>query len=292
MARTTQSRDEWLGESQADSLPEAWAAELRTCGETAARALASHARANDVHALRQTFKRARALLRLADSAKIARAQPLRRAMARTAKHCSALRDATIAARLAAKFADDLDGEEQAAAILLAEIPEPRPKAAWWAARRLEVARIVRDLAQVGRAKVTGRDVTDGLRVSVRRVFRRAKYARADGGIESAHEWRKRAIDLREQVSFLQPWLPPSATEAHRGLEKLARRLGRATDCRAFLALVRKQPWPEKLTVASRRLEKFARHCQRRALKRADKCWKKLRRKLRLARWHVLARFPS
>jgi len=252
---------------------------VRECCRVASRAAARHRTADDVHEVheaRRVLKRARAVLRLMEDAGAPEARPLRQKMTRTARKFSAMRDATVVAKIAGKMAEKLRGRERAMMSELAAEKTPRATATWWAARRGELARIDRDLARL-RPGLVSLDLEASLRRSLRRVRKQAKRARAGQTIEVAHEWRKRVIALHEQVRILRPLLGPEADELHARLKQLARRLGVATDYRVVLAAMKKWRSSDATGGAAAKLVALVGQKQKRALKRARKCWRKTKR---------------
>lgn len=279
MARRNSSHDSLPHLKRREDLGGGLFAAVRECCELAARALAKHSD-EGVHGVRQAFKRARAVLRLAEDAGAAPAKSLRREIARDARKFSALRDATVAARTAEKLAGDLADDAQAAARELARKKARQPNAAWWSARRAEFARIRHRLKRLGKSELAPHELEASLRCSVKRVDRQAKRACGDHDRETAHEWRKKVVVLREQILVARTLLGAETDELHDGLKRLAHRLGEATDCRVFIAAVEKHRSPARFGDAPSKLIAVAQKKQKRALKRARKCWKKVRRMLR------------
>ena len=250
---------------------------LRKCCELATRALVEHTD-DGVHRVRQAFKRARAVLQLAEDAGAAPTQSLRREIARAARKFSALRDATVAARMAEKLAGELADGAQSAARELARKKTRQPNPAWWLARRADFAGIRHKLKRLGRSELAPHELEASLRCSVKRVDREAKRECEDHDRETTHEWRKQVIVLREQILVARTRLGAMTDELHDGLKKLAYRLGEATDYQVFIASVVKHRWPDRFADAL--LIAAAQKKQKRALKQARRCWKKVRRELR------------
>ena len=279
MARRNSSHDSLPQLKRREDLGGELLAAMRECCELATRALVKHTD-DGVHGVRQAFKRARAVLRLAEDAGAAPAKSLRREIARAARKFSSLRDATVAARTAEKLAGDLADGAQAAARELARKKARQPNAAWWSARRTEFARIRHKLKRLGKSELAPHELETSLRCSVKRVDRQAKRACRDHDRETAHEWRKQVIVLREQILVARTLLGAKTDELHDGLKKLAHRLGEATDCQVFIAAAEKHRWPDRFADAPSKLIAVAQKKQKRALKQARRCWKKVRRGLR------------
>ena len=115
---------------------------------------------------------------------------------------------------------------------------------------------------------------------MKRVRRHARKALASDEIETAHDWRKVVIILREQIMVLRPLLGSEASVLLEQLKELARRLGKATDFNLFAEAVRDRNLPSELAKTHSRLMALARSKRERAIKNARKRWPKVRRALR------------
>jgi CHAD domain-containing protein len=76
---------------------------------------------------------------------------------------------------------------------------------------------------------------DGLRRSYRNGLAARREAEASGGGEAAHEWRKRAKDLRYQIMLLRGAWPEWCGAQEAELHRLTDALGRLHDCEALRA---------------------------------------------------------
>lgn len=232
-----------------------------------------------VHRARQALKRARAVLRLGEAMGIAGAKAARRRLSRHARELSPMRDATMATKVAQRLARRLDGALQAGAMeIIAMEPTPRD-ATWWRAWKRKLAAEARRLGNFAWTDCTAHDLAHALRQSVKRVRRHARKALASDEIETAHDWRKAVIILREQVIALRPLLGSEASVLRAQLQELASRLGKATDFNIFAEAVRDRNLPGDLAKTRSRLKAVARSKVERAIKNARKRWPKVRRAL-------------
>ncbi len=78
---------------------------------------------------------------------------------------------------------------------------------------------------------------DGLRRSYRNGLAARREAEASGGVEAAHEWRKRAKDLRYQIMLLRGAWPLWCDAQEAELHRLTDALGRLHDCAALRTAV-------------------------------------------------------
>ena len=240
-----------------------------------------------VHEARRALKRARAILRLAERFEVKGAKTGRRRLSALGRELSALRDQAVMAKTASILIRFPDAETRAALAGLRAPPKSSPaqRAAtrrWWRGWRgkLDVER--RRLDRLTWGELAEYDLQHALHHQAKRLKRRARAARrSPRDVHAAHEWRKAAIVLREQVRVLRPVLGQEAADALSArLHRLSHRLGQAIDQHLLIEHIGGRSWPVNLRGGLRQLERASQHERRRALKRADQSWPKLRRKLR------------
>jgi hypothetical protein len=240
-----------------------------------------------VHEARRALKRARAILRLAEKFDVGGAKTGRRHLSQLGRELSPLRDQAVVAKTADALICFPDAETRAALAGLRTRTKSNPAQrtaarrwwrAWW--RKLESQR--RKLARLAWRELAEYDLQHALHHQAKRLKHRARAARkAPRDLQAAHEWRKAAIVLREQVRVLRPVLGAAKADAlHVRLHRLSHRLGQAIDHHLVTERISGRTWPVNLRRGLRQLKRASKHERRRALKRAHQSWPKLRRKLR------------
>jgi hypothetical protein len=260
---------------------------LDACLQHAAQKRAQLPGEKTVHETRRALKRARAILRLAEKFDVRGAKAGRRQLSQLGRELSPLRDETVVAKTADALIRFPDAETRVALAGLRTRTKSNPaqRAAarrWWQAwrRRLESQR--RKLARLAWRELAEYDLQHALHHQAKRLKRRARAARrSPRDVHAAHEWRKAAIVLREQVRVLRPVLGQEAADALSArLHRLSHRLGQAIDQHLLIEHIGGRSWPVNLRGGLRQLERASQHERRRALKRAHQSWPKLRRQLR------------
>ena len=163
--------------------------------------------------------------------------------------------------------------------IIAKEPAPRD-ATWWRSWKRKLAAEAPRIVNFAWPECPPHDLAHALRKSVKRVRRHARKALASNEIETAHDWRKAVIILREQVMVLRPLLGSEVSVLRAQLQELARRLGKAADFNLFAEAVRDRNLPGELAKTRSRLEAVTRSKGDRAIKNARKRWPKVRRALR------------
>ena len=241
--------------------------------------------ADEVHRLRRVSKRIRAVLRLAEDAGRANVRQARHELADAVKPFGVLRDATVVARVAEKMALKLKGGAQAAARTMATLPPPRPNRDWWMRHQQRVRAARARIERLDHRRLFTRELTCGLKHSVRRVGKRAnRAAKQPEDIKRAHAWRKAVVVLHDQLSATQPALSRKCAKLLECLQEMSHQLGRAVDCTLFIDAVTERSWPKSLRNGADVLLDVAREKRAAALKRAHKCWPKVKRKIEAGAW--------
>jgi CHAD domain-containing protein len=234
-------------------------------------------RAEDLHQVRLTFKRLRALLRLV--------QPVigkgyfkqeNRRLKRIADRLARFRDTTVSYQTLAALAAHLPlKRDQKAFIQVLERlvengPEPRR---FKEDRETEMAAAGDELREAGHSfqdtLVIPVDEWEAIEPGLRRTYRRARYqmllANRRDTEKSFHQWRKQVKYFYYQLQMLQPAWSRRLTPMVRQLKKLEDKLGRDHD----------------LAVLEKSLMKLPRrYVGRRAVKRVVACLNQQRAKLR------------
>jgi hypothetical protein len=254
------------------------------CCREAAQAVARSSGESAVHRARKALKRAKSLLRLAQDLDVAGSKSTRRRIAVLGRQLAPKRDAAVARKAAAQCAQAATnrGVAEAAGIVVARLTRA-PAKIRWAEWRKKVADAAVSVERLPWGEPAPADVVKALCRAARRTTKRAPGA-ARGGIAEAHEWRKAATVLREQLLVVRSTLACDVDDAVRRLHGLTRRLGRAVDEAVLLAALRHVRWPARLGEARERLERMIGRRQRKQLKRACRHWPKLKKILR----HTLA----
>ncbi len=267
------------GKDQRDPLPHLRAGEnagrglarvVRDCCERAAGFRGAEPDESAVHVARKALKRARAILRLGETLEVGGAKRIRRQLAVRGRELSARRDATVGRGVAERLARKARGAEAVSVRL--EKRRRRNGSGPWAEWKARVKRQTHAIEKLEWGNPTRAEVRRGLERAARRVCKRARTAREDGEIASAHEWRKAVIVLREQALVTRNGCGKKRRKIAARLDRLAHWLGKAMDYEVFLKMAE----PE----ATGRLGRIAKVKRRRALEKAWTCWPKMRRWLR------------
>jgi CHAD domain-containing protein len=202
-----------------------------------------------VHAGRVALKRARAVLRVAESAGAPWAAEARRRLARQAGVIAELRDAEVLAETA----------RQLGAVVL-----HRRREFSWPEWRNRLLAEWRRLARCHWPVMSRLRWKAALADSIRRMHETQREAKRGAKPGRLHEWRKAVIVLREQLNVLQTRLTPQERKLAKRLHQIARRLGAVQD----LSLVVKAERRRTPDGQRSELEDRARRVRRRAIKQA------------------------
>jgi CHAD domain-containing protein len=254
---------------------------VRISGELIQKAVAridhgGNNRAEDLHQVRLTMKRLRALLRLVRPV-ISKALFRRenRRLKRIARSLSSFRDATVSRRTIERLARSASdrGDRRALSLVLSASPKFGPVRGRLRERREAAMRALgRDLLEAGvnfENMLIPAEEWDAIGPGFQDTYRRARnqmlVAIKRGTAEAFHDWRKQVKYLYYQLQLLQPASPQRLRAMVKQLNKLEERLGKDHD----LALSR-----------TSLAELPERSCGRSTVKRAINCLEQQRNKLR------------
>lgn len=230
--------------------------------------------AEGIRQVRKQCKLARARLRLAEDAGLAGAKTLRRAVRDVSRELAPVRDAAVTGHVAQKILGRAGRGRPPTLIRAQRSP------AWWSARQKELAEVEHDVATAALRPLSHAEMIHSLRRSFRRARRAARAAKRKPSLAALHEWRKEVILLRDQLAVDGAVLGKHTRPAHARLKKLARRLGKATDCRPLVKALRSSPSSHLAKTVRRELKSGAKRITRRSLRRSRKLWPKIKRELR------------
>jgi CHAD domain-containing protein len=229
------------GKFQFDSAETLCGGFARVCDELIRKALAliacpSRNRAEDLHQVRVSIKRLRALLRLARSMiskKIFERENAR--LRKAADRLSVFRDPTVSRQILEKMIKRLSDEDSRTAFraVLAAFVRERPRQAQFRTEREEVMREAgRSLKRTGLAFQSLLILADewsaiekGLKIVYRAARNRMLRALATGSDEEFHNWRKQTKYLYYQLQTIEPVWPKRLGRTIKRLRKLEDQLG-------------------------------------------------------------------
>ncbi len=239
---------------------------VSACCERAAAAARDKLNAASVHEARRSLKRARAVLRLGEELGVGGTRAARHRLSRLGRRLAPLRDVSVVAKVARKLGMDMS----------VPVPAPSTGQRGWVAWRDELRGKTQGLQRLRWGHPDGGDLRRALSHGARRICKRAQEARESREILAAHEWRKAAIVLREQIAVTRRATSDGVDRVQAQLVKLAKDLGAMMDYTVFLSAMATRADAVGGTEACRVAEKK----RDRALKCAWNRWPKLRRMLR------------
>lgn len=221
----------------------------------------------DLRAARVRLKRARAALHLAAHLGVPWALHARRALSRMGRHLGPARDRAAAAERARACANSLGGKAALCARAVARISQATPELAAWTA---SLERFRKSLESKSWPALERRRLAPALASAYRRLHDKARHAKSG---RSFHPWRKAAIDLREQLNVVDPFLDSRTRAARTRLHHVARSLGLAGDWDTFIAMLDDDTLPGVPSSGRRRLARHARTERKAALRTARRAWR-------------------
>jgi CHAD domain-containing protein len=239
--------------------------------------------ADKIRRLRKSAKAARALLCLAEDAGGDGAARLSRRIRDWSRQLSPLRDATVIPKTAARVVKARkENAAEAARFAAAKLGFRRKPLSWWRERQEEWNELGNAAARYPFRRFSPSDIRSALKRALKRVRQAARRVRPRDA-ESAHRWRKRIVVLQGEVRAAAPVLDGAADGLDRDLRQIARRLGKAVDCKVLLATLGDKRADRRAGAkVARRLRKGAKRERAKAIRRACRTWRKCRRRIQAA----------